>query len=138
MLRSVRHLAAFPDLDSLFPPPLRPCASGDDKDGKEDDDGDVSLEDVPKTARARRWAVIFWNDDYTMKWFVVHVLEQFFHMNETTATAFMTAVHDHGKGAAGVYTRDIAETKAAAVMDYAREFEMPLKVTAEPDDPDDG
>jgi len=103
----------------------------------DDDDGDVVLDQDPKIARARRWGVVFYNDDYTTKWFVVHVLEQFFRMNETTATAFMMAVHDHGKGVAGVYTKDIAETKAAQIMDYARENGMPLQVTAEPDDPDD-
>ena len=99
--------------------------------------GDLVLERAPSTARARRWCVVFYNDDYTTKWFVVHVLEQFFRMDATTATAFMMAVHEHGKGVAGVYTRDIAETKAAAVTDYARELGMPLKVTAEPDDEDE-
>ena len=103
-------------------------------DGHGDDD--VVLERDPKIARARRYLVVFYNDDYTTKWFVVHVLEQFFHMNETTATAFMMAVHEHGKGVAGVYTRDIAETKATMIMDYARELQMPLKVTAEPDEDD--
>src|ERR1041385_7493044 len=97
-----------------------------------DDDGDVLLERAPKVARARRYCVVFYNDDYTTKWFVVHVLEQFFHMDETAATALMMAVHEHGKGVAGVYTRDIAETKAKAVMDYARDSGMPLMVTAEP------
>lgn len=99
-----------------------------------DDEGDVVVEQSPKVKRARRYGVVFYNDDYTTKWFVVHVLEQFFHMNETTATEFMLAVHREGKGVAGVYTRDIAETKAAAITEYAREFEMPLKVTAEPVD----
>lgn len=103
----------------------------------EDDGGDVVLERDPKIARARRWCVIFYNDDYTTKWFVVHVLEQFFHMNETTATAFMMAVHEQGKGCAGIFTRDVAETKASEIMRYARELQMPLKVTAEPDE-DDG
>ena len=103
----------------------------------EDDDGDVVTVRAPRAARARRWCVIFYNDDYTTKWFVVHVLEQFFRMNETTATAFMLAVHEQGKGVAGIYTRDVAETKAAEIMDYAREYGMPLKVTAEPDE-DDG
>ena len=104
----------------------------------EDADLDVDdvVEDVPVTARARRWAVVFWNDHYTTKWFVVHVLEAFFHMTETSATAFMMAVHKEGKGIAGTYTRDIAETKATMVMDYARENGMPLKVTAEPDERD--
>jgi ATP-dependent Clp protease adaptor protein ClpS len=105
--------------------------------GKGDDDGDVVIERDPSIARARRWCVIFYNDDYTHKWFVVHVLEQFFHMNETIATAFMMAVHEQGKGVAGIYTRDVAETKASQINDYAKEFQMPLKVTAEPDE-DDG
>ncbi len=100
-----------------------------------DHDGgdDVVLDRDPKVARARRYCVVFYNDDYTTKWFVVHVLEQFFHMSETSATELMLAIHEKGKGIAGVYTRDIAETKAAAVTDYARESEMPLMVTAEPD-----
>jgi ATP-dependent Clp protease adaptor protein ClpS len=49
----------------------------------------------------------------------------------------MLEVEQKGKGLAGIYTRDIAETKASEIMSYARENEMPLKVTAEPDD-DDG
>jgi ATP-dependent Clp protease adaptor protein ClpS len=96
-----------------------------------DTDLDVDLES--EVARARLYRVVFHNDDYTAKWFVVHVLEQFFRMNESQATVFMLAVHTHGRGIAGVYTRDIAETKAAQVMAYAREYEMPLRVTAEPD-----
>jgi ATP-dependent Clp protease adaptor protein ClpS len=96
-------------------------------------DDDVTLERDPHTKRARKWCVVFYNDDYTTKWFVVHVLEQFFHMPETSATALMMAIHTKGKGIAGTYTRDIAETKAAAVSEYARENEMPLMVTAEPD-----
>jgi ATP-dependent Clp protease adaptor protein ClpS len=104
----------------------------------EDEGGDVVLEREPKVARARRYRVVFYNDDYTTKWFVVHVLERFFHMSETAATNFMLAVHRQGKGVAGVYTRDIAETKAAAVTAYAREFEMPLMVTAELDSEGEG
>ncbi len=99
-----------------------------------DKDDDVVVDREPKLGKARRFAVVFWNDDYTTKWFVVMVLEQFFHMSETSATSFMMAVHRQGKGAAGVFTRDIAETKAALIMDMAKEFEMPLMVTAEPDE----
>lgn len=94
---------------------------------------DTVLERAPKTKMAPRYAVVFYNDDYTTKWFVVHVLERFFFMNETTAMAFMLSVHRKGKGAAGVYTREIAETKAAQVSAYAKESEMPLKVIAEPE-----
>ncbi len=97
-----------------------------------DKDDDVALDQEPSIAKARRYAVVFYNDDYTTKWFVVMVLEQLFRMSETTATAFMMAVHTHGKGVAGVYTRDIAQTKAAQIMDVAKEYGMPLMVTAEP------
>ncbi len=101
---------------------------------KPDRGDDVVLERAPKIKKARRYGVVFYNDDYTTKSFVVHVLEQFFYMNETTAMSFMLAVHREGKGVAAFYTREIAETKAAQVSDYAKEFEMPLKVTAEPED----
>jgi ATP-dependent Clp protease adaptor protein ClpS len=101
---------------------------------RHDGDGDVVLERDPKVARARRYVVVFYNDDYTTKWFVVHVVEQFFHMSETSAMELMLAIHEKGKGVAGVYSREIAETKAAIVMDYARQNGMPLRVTAEPDE----
>jgi len=104
---------------------------------KGDVDGTPVLERAPKVARARKWAVVFYNDDYTTKWFVVQVLQQFFHMSETSATALMMAIHEKGKGIAGIFSRDIAETKADQVMRLAREFEMPLLVTAEPDEDGD-
>jgi ATP-dependent Clp protease adaptor protein ClpS len=100
---------------------------------KGDTEGDTVLERAPKVARARKWAVVFYNDDYTTKWFVVHVLQQYFHVTEASATALMMAIHSKGKGIAGTYSRDIAETKADQVMRCAREFAMPLLVTAEPD-----
>lgn len=103
----------------------------------EDQGGQVLVAERPKVRKARRWAVVFYNDDYTTKWFVVMVLQEFFRMGQAEATAFMMAVHRYGKGAAAFYTRDIAETKAAQVMERAREFEMPLKVAAEPEDEDE-
>jgi len=105
--------------------------------GGEDDDGfggDVVTVEKPKVRKARRWAVVFYNDDYTTKWFVVMVLQEYFRMGQDAATAFMMAVHRNGKGAAAFYTKDIAETKAAQVMERAKEFGMPLKVEAEPED----
>src|SRR4051812_12835292 len=89
-----------------------------------------------KQERARRYRVVFYNDHYTTKWFVVHVLTQFFHMTEASATAFMLAVHETGKGVAGVYTRDVAETKVAEVQEFAKEYGMPLKLDIEPEDDD--
>ena len=87
-----------------------------------------------KVQRARRYRVVFYNDDYTTKWFVVDVLERFFHMTEATATAFMLEVHETGRGVAGVYTRDIAETKVAEVGEHSKEYGMPLRLDVEPED----
>ncbi len=104
---------------------------------KGDAEGEKLLGRAPKIRRARLWRVVFYNDDYTTKWFVVQVLEQFFRMSESQATALMKAIHEKGKGIAGVYTRDIAETKADEVTRCAREYGMPLLVTAEPDEEPD-
>ena len=78
---------------------------------------DVELEDKPSRQTPRRYKVIFHNDDYTTMEFVVDVLERFFHKTETEARHIMLTVHNKGSAVAGVYTRDVAETKAQQVMD---------------------
>lgn len=104
--------------------------------GKRDEEGEggVLVQNERKTARPKRYSVIFHNDDYTTREFVVHVLMRFFSKSETEATHLMLTVHHKGRGVAGVYVRDIAETKAQQTMDYAAKNGFPLKVTAEPCD----
>jgi ATP-dependent Clp protease adaptor protein ClpS len=94
---------------------------------------DVDVKDRPKSATPRLYKVIFHNDDYTTQEFVVHVLRSIFHKTETEATFIMLTVHKKGNAAAGVYTRDIAETKVQQVTTLAREYGMPLLVTSEPE-----
>jgi len=100
-----------------------------------DDDADLAtdVEDKPRSATPRRFKVIVHNDDYTTMDFVIEVLTRFFHKSETEATHLMLTVHKLGSAVAGVYTRDVAETKIAHVTDYAREQEMPLLLTMEPE-----
>ncbi len=38
----------------------------------------------------------------------------------------MLAVHTQGKGVCGIFTKDIAETKAAQVNQYSRQNKHPL------------
>ncbi|RDE25323.1 ATP-dependent Clp protease adapter ClpS [Motiliproteus coralliicola] len=72
------------------------------------------------------YKVILLNDDYTPMDFVVDVLKIFFSMDQEKATQVMLAVHTQGKAVCGVYTRDVAETKAAQVNQFARENQHPL------------
>lgn len=94
---------------------------------------DVDVEDKPVSQTPRRFKVIFHNDDYTTQEFVVYVLMRFFHKTESEAQHVMLTVHHKGAATAGVYTKDVAETKAQQVMDLARENGMPLLITTEPE-----
>lgn len=90
--------------------------------------------------RAPRYQVVMHNDDYTTMEFVVAMLMKHFHKPPAEALHIMLLVHHKGAGIAGVYTRDVAETKVAEVIDEARQEGMPLLLTVEPhgsDDPDD-
>ena len=92
-----------------------------------DSDGSIALqESKPELKKPPLFKVILLNDDYTPMEFVVEVLETFFRMNREQATHVMLTVHTQGKGVCGIYTRDIAETKAAQVNQYARENQHPL------------
>lgn len=101
--------------------------------GAPDEGEDLDLEEAPVSAVPRRYKVIFHNDDYTTQEFVVYVLQRFFHKTETEAVHIMLSVHHKGAAVAGVYTKDVAETKAQQVMDEAREKGMPLLITTEPE-----
>jgi len=80
------------------------------------------------------WKVLLHNDDYTTRDFVVFVLQTVFHLAEPEAVRIMLHVHRNGVGVAGVFTREIAETKAARTEMLARQNEFPLRATIEPED----
>ncbi|GAB1268207.1 ATP-dependent Clp protease adapter ClpS [Aurantivibrio infirmus] len=101
----------------------------DDEPGLPDFDGDGDLavqEEKPRLKRPPLYKVVMLNDDYTPMEFVVEVLEMFFAMSREQATRTMLQVHTEGKAVCGIYTRDIAETKAVQVNHYAKENEHPL------------
>ena len=85
----------------------------------------------PQVKRPPLYQVVILNDDYTPMEFVVDVLERIFSMDRTTATRVMLEVHTNGKGVCGVFTFEIAETKVAQVIDFARQNQHPLQCTLE-------
>lgn len=85
----------------------------------------------PEVKQPPQYKVVLLNDDYTPMEFVVHVLEHFFRMDREQATQVMLHVHTRGKGVCGVFSADIAETKANQVNRYAREHQHPLMCSME-------
>jgi ATP-dependent Clp protease adaptor protein ClpS len=77
------------------------------------------------------YKVLLHNDDYTTKEFVVLILQHVFCKEETEAVQIMLHVHRKGIGVAGIYPREVAETKVAVVTDMARQNEFPLKCSME-------
>jgi len=85
----------------------------------------------PKTKKPSLYKVLMLNDDYTPMEFVVRVLQSFFKMSIEDATRVMLHVHQRGVGVCGIFPYEVAETKVAQVMDFARKNEHPLQCTLE-------
>jgi len=85
----------------------------------------------PKTKKPSLYKVLLLNDDYTPMDFVVHILERIFGKNRDEAMQIMMHVHRHGVGICGVFTFEVAETKVAQVIEFARRHEHPLQCTME-------
>lgn len=108
-------------------------ASPPAKGGEPEKKTGLLLKTRPKTKKPSMYKVLLLNDDYTPMEFVVHVVEKFFNKNHAEATDVMLHVHRRGVGVCGVYTYEIAETKVAQVMEFARAHEQPLQCTMERD-----
>jgi ATP-dependent Clp protease adaptor protein ClpS len=100
--------------------------------------GDNTIEQTQSTVRDRTaeppmFRVILYNDDFTPRTFVVEILVVLFHKGVAEATELMWRVHHGKRGVAGVYPREIAETKVIVATGLAHENGFPLKLSLEPD-----
>lgn len=92
-------------------------------------------ESIKEQTRSRvkppgKYQVLIYNDDFTPMDFVVEVLMEIFEKEEAAAVAMMMSIHKGNYAIAGVYPRDIAQTKASEAMQWARSEGYPLKVEA--------
>ena len=97
------------------------------------DRGDTELltKDDVKLKEPKDYMVILLNDNFTTREFVIEVLKLVFHLSSAEATRIMLNVHYKGRGVVGVYTWDVANTKASQVHAIAREHNYPLKCIVE-------
>ncbi|MBZ9712685.1 ATP-dependent Clp protease adapter ClpS [Deinococcus multiflagellatus] len=100
---------------------------------RREEQGQTQTLERTHTEKPRLFRVLLLNDDYTPMDFVVMVLRRYFRKGEQDAELIMLAVHRKGQGMAGVYPRDVAETKVAQVTAHARQEGHPLRVVAEPE-----
>lgn len=110
------------DKDPLF---------GDNDHSDDEKQAGLLLKTRPKTEKPAMYKVLLLNDDYTPMEFVIHILERFFNKTRQEATDIMLHVHRRGVGVCGVFTHEIAETKVAQVMTFAKSNEQPLQCIME-------
>jgi len=99
-----------------------------------DDVGYAPEEDVleQELEPPRMFRVLLLNDDFTPMEFVILVLERVFRLPHERAVQIMLDVHQKGRGVCGMYSREVAETKVALVVEWARESDHPLLCISEP------
>ncbi len=100
---------------------------------KTDGNTETVVRSEETTQKPPMYRVLFHNDDYTTMEFVVSLLMGVFHHDEASAYKIMMHVHTSGRGVAGVFTREVAETKVAQTVELARKNDFPLEVTVEPE-----
>ena len=89
------------------------------------------LQDQVKSERPSLFQVVMLNDDYTPVEFVVNLMEEVFHQSATEAIETTMQIHNIGSAVCGEYIHEIAETKAAEVIEAARAHHYPLQCILE-------
>ncbi len=105
--------------------------SNEDDVNNYDTGNSVATKEKPKTKKPSMYKVLMLNDDYTPMEFVIEVLEKYFGKQQNEATQIMLHVHQKGIGVCGIYSYEVAETKAVQVTNYARKHEHPLQLQLE-------
>jgi ATP-dependent Clp protease adaptor protein ClpS len=94
-------------------------------------DGGLEVKESQEIKSPPLYKVFLLNDDYTTMDFVINILEEVFHKSPVESAQIMLHVHKNGRALAGVYIRDIAETKTAKVQKLSLQKGFPLKCSME-------
>jgi ATP-dependent Clp protease adaptor protein ClpS len=93
--------------------------------------GEVKERTRDETKEPTLYSVIVLNDDYTPMQFVMDVMESVFQKSPAEAYRITMHVHLNGRGLAGTYPWEVAETKVDTLLALAREAGHPLQATIE-------
>jgi ATP-dependent Clp protease adaptor protein ClpS len=99
----------------------------------QENEGDTATITKKKVAIPKKFKVMLHNDDYTTMEFVIFILQSVFLKNLDEAERIMLEVHQKGFGVCGIYTYEIAESKAQKVMNLAKSQSHPLTCSIEPE-----
>ncbi len=91
----------------------------------------ISTKERLETKEPPLYKVILLNDNYTTMEFVVAILENVFNKSNSDATQIMLNVHHEGAGIAGIFTKEIGETKISIVCELAKKNNFPLRCSLE-------
>ena len=80
----------------------------------------------------KRYAVVLYNDNATPMDFVIQLLVEIFNKTLEEAHDITMQVHEKGKGAAGVYSFEVAEQKKHEATLITHHHGHPLKIDLEP------
>ena len=117
--------------DWHFPSMPLHFAQDGESEGETSPQADVLVAE-PEVAKPPMYAVVMYNDNYTPMEFVVHILQSEFRHSMDSAVEIMLNIHNTSKGIAGIYPKDIAETKAKKVNSLAHREGYPLLTQIEP------
>lgn len=101
------------------------------EDGESENNLDTGVIDKVKIQEPSLYKVLLLNDDFTPMDFVTHVLQKFFNKSPEEAQKIMLDVHQAGRGIAGVFSFEVAETKVFLTNNLAKQNKYPLKCTME-------
>ena len=89
------------------------------------------MADQPSPASTPAWSVLILNDEFTPMEFVVHVLQEIFHLDRETAMRIMLHAHHNGIAECAIFPETEAKAKAAEVLALARKHRHPLQCVCE-------
>lgn len=86
----------------------------------------IDTSNMSQTTKPPMYNVVLYNDDYTPADFVAYLLQTLFGFSSEKALNITMDVHEKGKGIAGTFPYDIAETKVVQINENAKSNGHPL------------